>query len=202
VNSFTTTNRNNYTPILRLLSMHSWVEFAWPDKRRPLYNSRRLWFAGGDVMKTIRWTGVCACVLAGLLYAAGAAGQELSAKLSNAIGHWQVVNSDGTPGGKVETYLENGQLFGRVTEVRPGRTPKDVCDKCSGEFKNQPILGMVNMRSFHAEGDDWVGGTVIDPENGKEYRGKIWTVGADGLRMRGFVGISLLGRTESWVRIR
>jgi uncharacterized protein (DUF2147 family) len=76
-----------------------------------------------------------------------------------------------------------------------------VCDKCSGEYKNQLILGMVIMRNFHPDGDDWVGGTVVDPENGKEYQGKIWTVGKDNLHMRGFIGISLFGRTESWVRI-
>src|SRR5271157_3279106 len=123
------------------------------------------------------------------------------AETSEAHGHRQVVNSDGTPGGKAETYLVEGKLFGRVTEVRPGRTPRDVCDKCSGEYKNQLILGMVMMRNFHPEGDDWVGGTVVDPENGKEYKGKIWAVGKDSLHMRGFIGISLLGRTESWVRI-
>jgi len=42
---------------------------------------------------------------------------------------------------------------------------------------------------------------VVDPENGKEYKGKIWAVGKDKLFMRGYVGISLLGRTQSWVRI-
>jgi len=76
-----------------------------------------------------------------------------------------------------------------------------VCDKCSGEYKNQLILGMMLMRNFHAEGDDWVDGTVVDPENGKEYKGKIWAVGTDRLKMRGYIGISLLGRTESWVRL-
>ncbi len=154
-------------------------------------------------MKIARWGSLWIAAIAGvgLLCADVCGGQELSAKLQNAVGHWQVVNSDGTPGGKVETYLEKGLLFGRVTEVRPGRTAKDVCDKCSGEYKNHLILGMVNMRNFHAEGDDWVGGTVVDPENGKEYKGKIWADGKDTLRMRGFVGISLLGRTESWVRI-
>jgi uncharacterized protein (DUF2147 family) len=86
--------------------------------------------------------------------------------------------------------------------VRPGRTPKDVCDKCSGEYKNQLILGMVFMRNFHMEGDDWVGGTVVDPENGKEYKGKIWAEGADKLHMRGYIGISLLGRTEIWERLK
>ena len=142
-----------------------------------------------------------AAALLGVVLIAGAGAQQLTPKLQNAIGHWQVVNSDGTRGGQVETYLENGKLFGRVTQVRPGRTPQDVCDKCSGEYKNQLILGMVNMRDFHPEGDDWVEGTVVDPENGKQYKGKIWSVGKDQLRMRGFIGISLLGRTESWVRI-
>lgn len=132
---------------------------------------------------------------------AGAHAQQLSEKLQSAVGRWQVVNSDGSPGGKVETYLVDGKLFGHVTEVRPGRTAKDVCDKCPGDDKNQLILGMVIMRSFHIEGDDWVGGTVVDPENGKEYKGKIWAVGKDSLKMRGFVGISLLGRTETWTRI-
>ena len=153
-------------------------------------------------MESIRQTYFRALValLLALALVAGARAQ-LSKKLQNAVGHWQVVNSDGSPGGKVDTYLEGGKLFGRVTEVRPGRTPKDVCDKCSGEFKNQLILGMVNMRNFHGEGDDWVDGTVVDPENGKEYKGKIWAVGENALKMRGFVGISLLGRTETWTRI-
>jgi len=146
----------------------------------------------------------CLCVLALALVAvalpAAARAQQLSQKLQNAVGHWQAY-SDGKPGGQVETYLENGKLFGRVTQVRPGRTPNDVCEKCSGANKNQRILGMILMRNFHTDGDDWVGGTVVDPENGKEYQGKIWAVGDNELHMRGFIGISLLGRTETWVRM-
>jgi uncharacterized protein (DUF2147 family) len=151
----------------------------------------------------MRHKSLCAFAFAlcALLSLSAAGAQQLSPKLQNAIGRWQIVNSDGTPGGKAETYLENGRLFGRVTEARPGRTPRDVCDKCSGEYKNQLILGMVFLRNFHAEGDNWVDGSVVDPENGKEYKGKIWAVGKDSLHMRGYIGISLLGRTESWVRI-
>ena len=153
-------------------------------------------------MKTIRLKAFCvfALVLMALLFVAAAGAQQLTPKLQSAIGHWQAY-SDGKPGGQVETYLQNGQLFGRVTHVRPGRTPQDMCDKCSGEYKNQLILGMVLLRNFHPDGEDWVGGTVVDPENGKVYKGKIWTVGKDSLHLRGFIGISLLGRTESWVRL-
>ena len=141
-----------------------------------------------------------AVALLGVVCFAGAGAQQLTPKLQNAVGHWQTY-SDGKPGGQVETYLVNGVLFGKVTKIRPGRTPQDVCDKCSGEYKNQLILGMLLMRNFHQQGDDWVDGTVVDPENGKEYKGKIWAVGKDTLRMRGYIGISLLGRTETWVRL-
>ncbi|MGA3081837.1 MAG: DUF2147 domain-containing protein [Terracidiphilus sp.] len=154
-------------------------------------------------MQTTLHRALCAFSLPlfALLTTAPARAQQLSPKLQSAVGHWQIVNSDGTPGGKAETYLMDGKLFGRVTEVRPGRTPRDLCDKCAGECKNQLILGMVFMRGFHPDGDDWVDGTVVDPENGKEYKGKIWAVGKDSLHMRGYIGISLLGRTETWVRI-
>jgi uncharacterized protein (DUF2147 family) len=128
--------------------------------------------------------------------------QGLSQKLENAVGHWQVINSDGTQGGQVETYIEHGILFGKVTGARPGRALDSVCDKCPGALKGQRIMGMVVIRNFHPEGDDWVGGTVVDPENGKEYKGKMWAIGTDKLGMRGFVGISLLGRSATWIRIR
>jgi uncharacterized protein (DUF2147 family) len=143
-----------------------------------------------------------ALALFALISVGGAQAQQLSSKLQNAVGLWQVVNSDGEPGGRVETYLVGNSLFGKVVQVRPGRSDRDLCDKCSGEQKNQLILGMVILRDFHAEGDDWVDGTALDPENGKVYKGKIWAVGKDNLRMRGFIGIPLLGRTESWIRIR
>ncbi|MGA3161510.1 MAG: DUF2147 domain-containing protein [Terracidiphilus sp.] len=154
-------------------------------------------------MKTIRYNTLCVIAMAfiALVSVAGAGAQQLTPKLQSAIGHWQIVDSDGTPGGQAEIYVENGKLFGRVTQVRPGRTPQDLCDKCSGEYKNQLILGMVIMRNFHPDGEDWVGGTVVDPENGWVYKGKIWSEGNDKVHLRGYIGISLLGRTEVWTRI-
>jgi uncharacterized protein (DUF2147 family) len=164
-----------------------------------LYNRRK----GEETLQTnrLKTFSICALALFTLASIASARAQQLTPKLQNAIGKWQVIDSDGKPGGHVETYLENGKLFGRVTQVKPDRTDKDVCVKCSGALKNQLILGMVILRNFHPQGDDWVDGTAVDPENGKEYKGKVWAVGSDQLNMRGFIGISLLGRTETWVRI-
>lgn len=128
--------------------------------------------------------------------------QQLSPALRAAIGQWQVIEEGGKPGGHVETYLIDGRLFGKVTQSRPERPPDEPCAKCPGELKDKPVLGMVVIRDFRPEGDRWVGGTVLDPKNGKIYKGKIWTEGDDRLRLRGYVGIALLGRTETWVRLR
>ena len=146
----------------------------------------------------VRAAAICLLALASI---AGARAQQLPPSLQAAIGHWQVINDAGKPGGQVETYLVEGKLFGKVTQLRPGRKPGDVCDKCSGDLKNKPIQGLVILRNFKPQGDTWGGGTVVDPDNGKEYKGKVWTVGNDQLSLRGFVGFSLLGRTQTWKRL-
>ena len=144
-----------------------------------------------------------AFVLAVLVLAcAGAQGQAPGpAALQAALGQWQVIDDEGKPGGHVETYLDHGRLFGKVTESRPERPSNEACTKCPGDLKDKPVLGMVVIRDFRPEGNRWVGGTVLDPENGKTYKGKIWAVGEDKLRLRGYVGIPLLGRSETWLRL-
>jgi uncharacterized protein (DUF2147 family) len=153
-------------------------------------------------MRTHR-SGLYAIAFAMLLLAsvAGARAQQLSPALQAAVGRWQVSTNDGKPNGQVETYLVDGKLFGKVTQLRPGRHPGDLCNLCSGELKNQLILGMVILRNFSPDGDNWAGGTVVDPESEKVYKGKVWVVGKDKLNMRGFIGFSLLGRTDSWTRL-
>jgi uncharacterized protein (DUF2147 family) len=151
-----------------------------------------------------RRTGLHAVVLSLLALAslrAAHAQRQLSPALQAAVGHWQVINDEGKPGGQVETYLVDGKLFGKVTQTRPGRPPGEVCVKCPGDLKDQPIQGLVFLRDFRPQGDIWAGGTVVDPETGKVYKGKIRNVTQGKLRMRGYIGISLLGRTQTWTRL-
>jgi uncharacterized protein (DUF2147 family) len=136
-----------------------------------------------------------------LASAGPARAQQLSPALQAAVGHWQTINEHGVLKGHVETYLVGGKLFGKVTELPPNRPPDETCTKCSGELHNQRIRGMVIIRNFKPEGEVWAGGTVVDPENGKEYRGKIWSVGKDKLTLRGYVGIPLFGRSQTWKRL-
>ena len=84
-------------------------------------------------------------------------------------------------------------------------TPKDaVCKDCSDERKDKPILGMTIIRNMKQSGDDktvFEGGEILDPNNGKVYQSKMKLVdNGTKLEVRGFVGISLLGRTQTWIR--
>lgn len=98
---------------------------------------------------------------------------------------------------------ENGELKGVVEKIfdQPGDDPAHLCKECKGERKDKPIVGMAILWGLKKEGDAWTGGEILDPKNGKIYKCKI-TLSEDGktLNVRGFIGISLIGRSQTWLR--
>ena len=120
------------------------------------------------------------------------------------VGNWTTIDDKTQkPKSVVEIYqAKDGSLAGRVTEVlQSDRGPNPVCDKCSGDRKDKPVKGMVILWGIHQKGETWEGGQILDPKNGKVYSVKVTPV-EDGkkLEVRGFMGFSLLGRTQTWVR--
>jgi uncharacterized protein (DUF2147 family) len=101
-------------------------------------------------------------------------------------------------------YVENGGLKVRVDSLlpTPGKDPDKICDLCPGERKGKRIRGMVVGWGLREKDGVWEGGHILDPENGKVYRCRI-TVDPDGkaLTVRGYVGVSLLGRSQRWERV-
>ena len=97
-------------------------------------------------------------------------------------------------------YEEKGLLFGRVeTLVDPDAVK--ICDKCSDERKGQPVTGMVVIRRMMKDGDEYTGGDILDPKNGSVYRCKMRLVEQGRkLSVRGYLGLSLFGRSQTWVR--
>ena len=97
-------------------------------------------------------------------------------------------------------YEEKGLFFGRVeTLVDPDAVK--ICDKCSDERKGQAVLGMVVMRRMKKDGDEYTGGDILDPKNGSVYRCKMRLIDQGRkLSVRGYLGISLFGRSQTWVR--
>lgn len=132
-------------------------------------------------------------------------GLSVSAENSSPVGTWVTIDDEtNQPKSHVKIYERNGKIYGKIIKLINPDEPNPVCDECEGNLKNQPIVGMRIMWNL-SKGDDewWEGGRILDPGNGKTYRCKIrLQSGGSKLDVRGYVGISLFGRTQTWKRLR
>jgi uncharacterized protein (DUF2147 family) len=120
------------------------------------------------------------------------------------VGLWKTIDDNsGQPKGLVRIREINGQFDGRIEKIfpKPGDDPAPKCDKCDGARRNQPVLGMTILWGLTKQGEDYQGGEILDPENGKIYRAKMKLAdGGKKLEVRGFIGVSLFGRSQIWLR--
>jgi len=140
-----------------------------------------------------------ACGLLGLVLYAVASDPTV---LVTPVGRWRTVDDKtGQPRSIVRIWDENGRLFGRVEQsLNPARAGRR-CDKCTDERKDQLIVGMVIIRGLEQKGDEYSGGDILDPDNGKIYRCKVkLSERGNLLVVRGYLGASLFGRSQTWTR--
>jgi uncharacterized protein (DUF2147 family) len=121
-------------------------------------------------------------------------------ELDSPIGNWKNI-SDKT--GKVEAiiqiYQDGSELKGRILTLFD--PPEPNCTKCRGPLKNKPLLGMSILYGLKQDGSEWNGGKILDPNDGDEYNVKMELAdGGKKLKVRGFIGFSLFGRTQTWLR--
>ncbi|QEL21992.1 DUF2147 domain-containing protein [Bosea sp. F3-2] len=118
------------------------------------------------------------------------------------VGLWRNIDdARGKPRALIRITETNGALQGKVEKVflAPGESP--TCAKCEGALRNAPVVGLVILSGLKKDGGDYTGGQILDPDCGKIYSSKIsLTDGGRKLDVRGFVGVSLLGRSQTWVR--
>ena len=142
-------------------------------------------------------------MIAVLLWACAAA-LASAAPASTPIGLWTTIDdTSGHPRALVEISEKNGTLSGRIVSlfVEPGEDPDPHCEKCTDARRDQRVIGMQILSGLQRRGDAWSGGEILDPESGSVYRATI-RPSADGQRLdvRGYIGISLIGRTQVWRR--
>lgn len=125
----------------------------------------------------------------------------VSAQDASPEGRWKTIDDET---GKVKSIVEitraaDGTLQGKVVEVLSSdKGPNPTCDKCKGANKDKPIEGMTILWGLKADGDEWTGGTVLDPAKGKTYKAKLEMIAPDRLGMSGC--IAFFCRQQVWER--
>jgi uncharacterized protein (DUF2147 family) len=132
-------------------------------------------------------------LLAGIIPAAGQ---------HDIVGKWKTIDDNTREARSVVEIAERGgRLFGKVVMLfpQPGEDPDPVCEKCDQNDHRfmKKIIGMEIIRNLQKDGMEYSGGDILDPENGKVYRSKIWVEGSE-LKVRGYWGPFF--RTQTWQR--
>ena len=120
------------------------------------------------------------------------------------VGLWKIIDDiTGKPKALIRITESRGELQGQIEKLylAPGLDPNPRCDKCSGDKKDQPVLGMVFMSGLKKNGNEYTDGQILDPDDGKVYRSKLTVVdGGRKLNVRGYIGVPMFGRSQIWIR--
>jgi uncharacterized protein (DUF2147 family) len=144
-------------------------------------------------------------IVMGAVVLLGAAGLPLRAAEPTAAGLWEQVDENS---GKPESWfkiIERNSVFeGAVVKIffKPGEDENWVCSKCEGAEKGAPVLGLTLIKGMQRNGTSYENGTIMDPRDGSVYRA-LMQLSPDGrkLEVRGYLGISLFGRSQVWNRL-
>lgn len=124
------------------------------------------------------------------------------------VGLWKTFDDDARREKSLVRIAESdGVLSGRIERLLdPEDGPDPVCEQCSDERRGKPVLGMLILRNVRKRNDDagvWEGGDILDPDDGQLYRVRLRPIDA-GRRMevRGYLGLPLLGRSQTWLRVQ
>ena len=147
------------------------------------------------MIKTMMSFGMAAAVLA----ASSAWAQDASP-----VGLWKTIDDEtGKPKSLVRITDNGGELRGKIEKLYrdAGEDQNPKCDKCEDARKDQPIVGMTIITGMKKDGSEYNGGQILDPANGKVYKSKMsLNDGGKKLDVRGYIGLPMLGRTQTWVR--
>ena len=124
-----------------------------------------------------------------------------SVQINEIEGIW-ITQDDETGKKKSEVllYKNEGKLYGKILNLLLEEDKGKLCVNCKGENKNLPIQGMVIIKDLKIIDKSWEDGTILDPKSGKTYSCYITFEDENTLKVRGYIGFSLLGRTQKWIR--
>jgi len=124
------------------------------------------------------------------------------ANSQSVLGKWQIINEEtGKVRSIIEIYEEKGTVNGRLIEISDKTKENNLCVECEGENKNKKILGLLLLQDFKKDEEKYVDGTILNPNDGKIYKSKIWVdeENPNVLNVRGYIGFFY--KTMEWRRL-
>ncbi len=126
-----------------------------------------------------------------------------SAYSQNILGRWKTIDDETGKGlSIVEIFQVKGKVYGKIIDILNPQNKDKICNLCDGDERNKPLLGLTIIKGLEKDGAEYSNGTILDPKSGKQYSCYITLDKPDRLKVRGFLGISLLGRTQYWHRVK
>jgi len=118
-------------------------------------------------------------------------------------GKWKTIDDEtGKPKSIVEIFKKSdGKYYGRIVQLL-AKPEHETCVKCSDDRKNKPLVGLEIIRGLKKDGEEFTGGNITDPKNGKTYKCTITKDGTEKLNVRGYIGFSLIGRSQTWYKVK
>lgn len=137
--------------------------------------------------------------MAGMLFCAAAWAQQASP-----VGVWKTIDDHtGKPRSLVRITENHGEFTGKIEKLfrTPDQDQHPKCIKCEGALKDQPVIGLTIITGMTGSGNEYSGGRILDPENGKTYKSKMTLIdGGKKLEVRGYIGMPIIGRSQTWIR--
>ena len=117
-------------------------------------------------------------------------------------GKWKTVDDEtGKPVSVVEIYEKQGKIYGKIIELFNPKNKTRVCENCTGDDKNKPLNGLIVIKGLVKNGNEYTG-KILDPKQGRLYKCVITFENHHRLKVRGYIGVSFIGRTQYWERIK
>ena len=128
---------------------------------------------------------------------------SLQSNAQSVFGKWKTIDDNtGEAKSIVEIFESSGKVYGKIVEIMDATKRDKKCEKCTGTDKDKPVLGLIIIKGLSKDGDEYNGGKITDPESGKIYKSYIKPIGKDKLEVRGYIGFALIGRSQTWIRVK
>jgi len=126
----------------------------------------------------------------------------LNVNAQDVIGKWKSIDDEtGKPKSIIEIYKEGDKYYGKIVELLTEENKDGVCHTCETKYKDKNIIGLVILKDLEKDGNKYGDGKITDPKNAKTYSAYIQLEEPNKLKVRGYMGFSLLGRTQYWYRV-